>query len=373
MARHSVQMRLTLLYAGPFLVSGAALLAVPLLGAKHTVTAPANVGGVGSTADQRADIHVPLLASAVGLAIMVVISLVLGWLVAGRFLRPLRTITATARDISASNLHRRLDITGRDDEFTELAETLDDLFQRLQRSFESQRHFVANASHELRTPLTAERTLLQVALADPEATVATLRSTCQDLLTLGAQQERLIDALLTLASSERGIEQRESVDLARIAADVAQSRGHEAGRRGIDVDTALSTAWTTGDPHLVESLVANLVDNALRHNLPGGWVEIATATTAGRAHLTVRNTGPLIPPSELERLFQPFQQYGRERIRSADGYGLGLAIVRAIADAHGATLAPRARPDGGLDVDVSFPSPEHPGGAVATTSRRSAP
>jgi signal transduction histidine kinase len=286
---------------------------------------------------------------------MVVISFVLGWLIAGRFLRPLRTITATARDISASNLNRRLSLNGRTDEFKDLAETLDDLFERLESSFESQRRFVANASHELRTPLTAERTLLQVALADPDATAETLRSICHDVLALGEQQERLIEALLTLASSERGIEQREPFDLAEIARQVLLSRHQEAQRLGIQVYTTLATAQATGDPSLVESLVANLVDNALRHNVAGGRIAIATTTTAGHASITVRNTGTVIPPTEVERLFQPFQQLGGERIRHTGGLGLGLAIVRAIASAHGATLIPHAHPEGGLDIEVTFP------------------
>jgi signal transduction histidine kinase len=347
-------MRLTLLYAGPFLVSGAALLTIPLVGAKQTVPADSQ-GSVGPGAEQATNIHLPLIASAVGLAVMVVISLVLGWLIAGRFLRPLRTITATARDISASNLHRRLSLRGRNDEFTELAETLDNLFERLEASFASQRRFVANASHELRTPLTAERTLLQVALADPDATTETLRSTCQDVLALGEQQERLIEALLTMASSKQGIEQREPFDLAEIAGQVVLARHQEAQRRGIQVDTTLATAPAAGDPNLVESLVANLVDNAMRHNAAGGRIEIATTTTAGGASITVRNTGTVIPPNEVERLFQPFQQLGSQRIRHTDGHGLGLAIVRAIASAHGATLIPRARREGGLDIEVSFP------------------
>jgi signal transduction histidine kinase len=354
MPRHTLQLRLTLLYAGPFLVCGAALLAIPLVGTKHTVPAGSQ-GGVGPSAPQGTNLHLPLTASAIGLAVMVVISLVLGWLIAGRFLRPLRTITATARDISANNLHRRLSLSGRNDEFTQLAETLDDLFERLEASFNSQRHFVANASHELRTPLTAERTLLQVALADPDATAETLRSTCQDVLTLGQHQERLIEALLTLATSQQGIEQREPFDLADIAGNVILARRQEAQRRGIQVDTTLATAPAAGDPHLVESLVANLVDNALRHNAAGGRIEIATTTTAGGASITVSNTGPVIPPGEVERVFQPFQQLGSERIRHTDGHGLGLAIVRAIASAHRATLTPRARPEGGLTIEVNFP------------------
>jgi signal transduction histidine kinase len=340
--RLTLRTQLTLLYAGPFFVTGAALLAVPLLGAR--VSAPA---GSGSTAPPDVTVHQPLAGSAVGLAVVAVLSLVLGWLIAGRFLRPLRMITATARDISASNLNRRLGLRGRD-ELTDLADTLDDLFARLEASFESQRHFVANASHELRTPLTAERALLQVALADPDATAESLRSTCRDVLALGEAQQHLIDALLMLATSERGIERREPFDLADIAGRVVQRRHQDAVR----VDTALASAPATGDPNLVESMVANLVDNALRHNVTGGWVEIATGATDGRAAMSVRNTGPVVPPEDLERLFLPFQQLGTQR--TGGGHGLGLAIVRAIAQAHGATVVPHARPEGGLDIEVTF-------------------
>jgi signal transduction histidine kinase len=365
MARRTLRTQLTLLYAGPFLISGAALLAIPLLGTKQTAPAdsqsgvvPGGVvrGGGGLNAGQQGmDLHRIFVASAIGLAVMVMIALLLGWLIAGRFLRPLRTITATAKDISASNLDRRLGLTGRDNEFRELAETLDDLFERLHTSFESQRHFVANASHELRTPLTAERAMLQVALADPAATTEALRSTCRDVLLLGEAQERLIEALLTLASSERGIERREPFDLAEIARKAVLVRGEEARRRAVQVDTRLAPAPATGDPNLVESLVANLVDNALRHNARGGRVEIATDATAGRARVSVRNTGTVIPADQVERLFQPFQRLGGERIRHTGGHGLGLAIVQAIARAHGATLTPRARPAGGLDIEVTFP------------------
>jgi signal transduction histidine kinase len=283
------------------------------------------------------------------------VALALGWLIAGRFLRPLRTITATARDISASNLSRRLSLAGRDDEFTALGETLDDLFARLEASFQAQRHFVANASHELRTPLTAERTLLQVALADPDATVETLRSTCQQLLALGDQQERLIEALLALASSERGIDQWQPVDLAEIARKAIMGRHQDADRRGIRIDAALNPAPATGDLSLADSLVANLVDNAIRHNLDGGRVEISTAVAGDKAILSVSNTGAVIPPGEVDRLFQPFQRLSTERVGHASGNGLGLAIVRAIAGGHGATLTANAWPEGGLDIQASFP------------------
>jgi signal transduction histidine kinase len=285
-----------------------------------------------------------------------VVSLLVGWLVAGRLLRPLRVMTATARDISATNLNRRLGLRGRRDELSELAATLDDLFGRLEASFESQRHFVANAAHELRTPLTAERALLQVALADPQASTASLRSACQDVLVLGEQQEHLIGALLTLASSERGLSRREPFDLAGVAGKVLTGREQEAARRGITVTQELLPAPVSGDAGLGESLVANLVDNALRHNTAGGTVEVRTAMTGGRASISVGNTGPAVPPSEVGRLFQPFQQAGGERISRAGGHGLGLAIVAAIAQAHGAALAPRTRPEGGLDITVTWPA-----------------
>jgi signal transduction histidine kinase len=295
------------------------------------------------------------LAGVAALAIMAGLSLVLGWLIAGRFVRPLRSIIATARDISASNLHRRLGLRGRGDEFTELGQTIDDLFTRLEASFESQRNFIANASHELRTPLSAGRALLQVAIADPEPTVEALRATCEELVELGDRQERLIAALLTLASSQRGLGQTESLDLAEITGKAVAERRREAESHGIRVAAALDPAPATGDPSLAESLVANLIDNAIRHNVPGGHVAISTAMTSAGAAITVGNTGPLIPPDAVEHLFQPFWRLGTQRIRHNGGHGLGLAIIRAIADAHGAALSVSPRPSGGLDMAVTFP------------------
>jgi signal transduction histidine kinase len=358
--RRSLRIRLTVLYAGLCFASGLALLAianVPLLAGmsvRDTVPAPGQVRAGLTHPSPGLGAQPVVIYSAIALITTAVLSLVFGWLVAGRVLRPLRTITAAARHISASNLHERLDIEG-PEEFRELGETLDDLFGRLEASFESQRHFVANASHELRTPLTAEKTLLQVALADPDASAATLRATCEQLVELSNQQERLIAALLTLASSERGVGQREPFDLADIAGKAVAARHAEAERRGIRVDATLATAPAAGDPRLAESLVVNLLDNALRHNVAGGRVEISTARTAGRAVISVGNTGILIPSDKLGRLFEPFQQLGGERIRHTDGHGLGLTIVRAIASAHSAALSARPRPDGGLDVEVAFP------------------
>jgi signal transduction histidine kinase len=351
-ARRTLQVRLTLLYAGFFFAAGVAVLIVPVFTIKSAVPVGASQAVL---AQNEADVRAQVIRAVVTLAVLVVASLAVGWLIAGRFLRPLRTITATARDISASNLDRRLALGGRDDEFKELGETLDGLFGRLEASFESQRRFVANASHELRTPLAAERTLLQVALADPGASTQALRSACQEVLALGALQERLIDALLTLASSERGVERREPFDLAEVAGKVVAARREDAERRGIRLDVTLGTAAASGDPSLVESLIANLVDNALRHNVPDGRAEVVTAAADGWATISVRSTGTVIAPEEVSRLFQPFQRLGRERVRHDGGHGLGLAIVQAIAAAHGARLTPRARPGGGLDIEVGFP------------------
>jgi len=288
-------------------------------------------------------------------AVMAILALGVGWLIAGRVLRPLRRITATAQHISATNLSQRLAVDGPDDEFRRLGQTLDSLFGRLEASFQTQRHFVANASHELRTPLTAEKAVLQVALADPEATTATLRSACEKALQWNDQQERLIDSLLTLASSEREIERWEPLDLADSAGKAILSCQKDAERRDIRIDATLASAPVTGDPALAESLVANLVGNAIQHNLDGGLVEVTTGITDGLAVITVSNTGPLVPADEVGRLFQPFQRFGTQRLSRASGHGLGLAIVSAIVSVHGAALTANPRPEGGLDITVSFP------------------
>jgi signal transduction histidine kinase len=361
--RPTLRTQLTLLYGGLIAVLGGGLLAllVPLRGSSSVEAGP---HAAAIAAALNAAVRNKEIIGAIALPVVVLLAVAGGWLIAGRLLRPLRTITATARDISASNLNRRLGLAGRDDEFAELGETLDDLFGRLEASFESQRHFVANASHELRTPLTAERTLLQVALADPDATAQALRSACEQVLALGEAQERLIEALLTLATSEGGVEQWEPFDLAAVAWHVVTLRREEAGRLGVRLETRLAEAPAAGDPRLAESLVANLVDNAIRHNSDGGQAEISTAAAGGQATIRVRNTGAVIPPELLGRLFQPFGRADGERIRKAGGHGLGLAIVQAIARAHGATLTPRARPEGGLDIEVTFPAkPASPPGA----------
>ncbi|MFC0623095.1 sensor histidine kinase [Kribbella deserti] len=278
---------------------------------------------------------------------------------AGRFLRPLRAITATATAISAGNLHQRLDLGKPTDELTELGAVLDDLFARLEASFDAQRHFVANASHELRTPIAGLRTLLEVALSDPDADADTLRSTCQEALALSGHQERLIQALLALATSERGFTRSEPLDLAQVVATVLSSRRDQLIETGVDLTQQLAPAPIVGDPRLIESLIANLIDNAISHNHPGGHVEISTRTTGTQAIFAVVNSGPVIPRDEIQRLFQPFQKLAPDRHSRRDGYGLGLAIVNAVAQAHHASLTTTAQPEGGLAVTAAFQL-EHP-------------
>jgi signal transduction histidine kinase len=212
--------------------------------------------------------------------------------------------------------------------------------------------FAAYVAHELRTPLATQRALLEVALADPNADVAGWQETGEQVLRACKQQERLLEALLTLSLSGCGSLRREPFDLAVTAAEVVRAHDHQ----GLTVTTALGLARTSGDAQLVERLVANLVSNAIRHNTVGGRIEVATRTEAGRAVLSIANTGPRVPASELERLFQPFQRLDSSSRSSSDGAGLGLAIVQAIADAHDATVTARARAGGGLGIDAAFPA-----------------
>ena len=351
--RLTLRVQLTLLYAGFLVAAGVVVLAIPIFTIRASLPANPSAHDIAlMNASQQAQ-QFRATITLLGLA---AVSLVVGWLIAGRFLRPLRTITATARDISASNLNRRLEPGARDNEFAELGDTLNGLFGRLEASFESQRRFVANASHELRTPLSAGRALLQLAVADPDATVDSLKATCQEALDLGDQQEHLIAALLTLATSQRGVARAQPLDLADLAGKVLVAREDEAARRHIQVTAALDPAPANGDPALAESLIANLADNALRHNIPSGQIEISTSRTAAGAVLTVANTGRMIPPVEVAGLFEPFRQFGGERLHYGEGYGLGLAIVRAIADAHSAQLTAHSNPEGGLTVQVTFAS-----------------
>ena len=304
------------------------------------------------------ELHRLLVDLGIALALMASVSMLVGWFLAGRALRPLQAITGAARAISATSLHRRLALRGPHDELRELGETFDELLERLERSFEAQRQFVANASHELRTPLTLERAIVEVTLADPAASNETLRATCERVLAIGEQQERMVEALLVLARSERGLDRRDPFDLAELARDVMVARSPEIASRGLRLESELEHAPTTGDPDWAERLVANLLDNAMQHNAAGGWVSVTSGIEHGRAVLTVSNNGPVIPQEEVERLFRPFQRLGAMRTNRGEGHGLGLSIVSAIATAHGARLRAQARPRGGLKIQVSFdPAP----------------
>ncbi len=314
--------------------------------------AKVTIAGLGQVA---LDPHQLLIASVVSLAVIVVAAAAIGWLLAGRVLRPLSTITAAARRISASRLDERLALRGPNDELKELADTLDELFARLEASFDAQRRFAANASHELRTPLTRERTLLQVTRADPASTTATWQDVSSELLASNAEQERLIEALITLASSEAGPGEREPADLAAITSAALAAARPAISRQGLNVHADIQPANLEGDLLLIQQLVTNLVDNAVRHNVPGGDVQVATSTSRAGVVLSVTNSGPVIPAAEVDRLFQPFQRLGPRPVRRDGGHGLGLSIVRAIAAAHAATITAQPRPGGGLAIDVTFP------------------
>jgi signal transduction histidine kinase len=390
--RRTIRLRLTAIYGGLFLICGAMLLAItyvlvsnatagecPHSGPNEPVCGvesgphggPAqglqtSTGSRSAFASRQADalaasqhaneMHQLLTESGVALAITAVLAVALGWVVAGRVLRPLRTITEAAHNASVTSLHERLALSGPDDELKKLGDTFDELLGRLAGAFDAQRRFVANASHELRTPLTLGRALLQMTLTDPDATLGSFRSTCEEVIAIADHQERLIEALLVLARSERGLDHWELVDLSAVTGEVLAARHRDAQRRGLRVTAVTSPALIEGDARLAERLVANLVDNALRHNTHGGHIEVATGSRADRPFVAVANTGPVVAPGETHRLFEPFQRLGADSAQNADGLGLGLSIVQAIATAHDATLTARAQPGGGLDITVSFPA-----------------
>jgi signal transduction histidine kinase len=401
--RRTVRMRLTLLYGGLFLVCGAALLAITYVLVAHATVRTAvrsTVRGFGvglqghhhsssgvsvltsALRGQRiSDLHQLLIWSGIALAIMAIIAAGLGWIVAGRVLRPLRTITTTTRAISAKNLHRRLALEGPGDELKDLGDTIDALLARLDGSFQAQRAFVANASHELRTPLALSRAMLSFALTDPKLTLDSLKATCEDVLDAGTDQEQLIEALRALAQSQQDIEQPETFDLAPIAQDMIETYQHHAAEHQVAIDAALTHAPVSGDPRLARTLLTNLLENALRYNLPHGRVNITLNARGQRTTLTVANTGPQVPADQIDRLLQPFRRLTPDRSNNDDGHGLGLSIVAAIATAHDATLNIRSRRDGGLHITIEFPAvstnhenepPASHGASTTTTTAASA-
>jgi signal transduction histidine kinase len=392
--RRTVRLRLAALYGLLFTISGAVLLVITNVlvrsatsagschtdangavscvipgrdGRRSTVMSVSGAPSNGMTSrqahgfaqivnsQQATDLHQLLVYSWLALAIMAVVSVALGWLIAGRVLRPLRTITATARSISATSLHERLALSGPDDELKELGDTFDALLARLEQFIASQRQFVANASHELRTPLALQRTVIQLALADPDATMESLRAAHERVLASGAQQEHLIEALLALARGQAGLTRQEPFDLAVLAEQVLLARHSRARARSITICSTLAPAPMAGDLRLAERLVGNLVDNALAYNAAPGWIDLMTGRRGDVAFVSVSNTGPVVDPGAVDRLTRPFERLGTERTGHEDGSGLGLSIVQAIVNAHAGSLTLRPRPGGGLTVEATFP------------------
>ncbi|KRC61195.1 histidine kinase [Agromyces sp. Root81] len=359
----------TVEFVGPFdpaILSNVAPTATPTPGAAPTPTDPF-ISGIftdGEFAREIEALRDEALAAIVtqGMIAVVLVGALaawLGWLVTGRMLRPISTITDTARRIAESpdadrRMHERIGLTGPRDEITELADTFDGMLARLDTSFDAQRRFIANASHELRTPLTLNRALLEVSMHRPDAS-SDVKLLGETLLEVNARHERLIDGLLLLARSERELPESRFVDLA----DVVEHVGGDgvADESGVTVELVTGEAPTSGDPVLLEHLVRNLLENGVRHNVPeGGWVRVETRTDAdGRAALEVSNSGPVVPPYELGSLFEPFRRLEGERMAEVRGVGLGLSVVRSIVQAHDGEVALAARPEGGLVVTVTLP------------------
>ncbi|MYV40907.1 HAMP domain-containing protein, partial [Streptomyces sp. SID1328] len=303
------------------------------------------------------------LLALLGLA---VIAFAFGYAMAGRVLSPLGRITRTARQVAGSDLSRRIELDGPDDELKELADTFDDMLERLQRAFTAQQRFVGNASHELRTPLAINRTLLEVHLSDPNAPVE-LQQLGKTLLATNERSEQLVEGLLLLARSDNQIVERGPVDLAEVAGQAIDQVRGEAEARSVEIRSELEPAVVRGNGVLLERIALNLVQNAVRYNLApdetqrdggvaeSGWVEVSTAVEHGRAVLTVTNTGPVVPAYEIDNLFEPFRRLRTERTGSDKGVGLGLSIVRSVARAHGGHIAAVPREGGGLVMRVTLP------------------
>jgi hypothetical protein len=374
----TIRLRLTALYGAVFLVTGAVLLTVGYIFVRNNLRThhslrsellrlgirPARgefgfppgspTGKLIHTVQNQilgGALHRLLIEYAVALVVMTALSVLIGWLLAGRALAPLRDITATARRVSSENLGERIDLPGPADELRELADTFDGMLARLDSAFASQRHFVANASHELRTPLAIMRTEVDVALADPDASVGELRAMGEAIRDTVDRCERLIASLLLLARSEAATGQEEPVDLGALTADCVTDLWARAQEAHVEIRDDLEPAWTTGHPGLLERLIANLVDNAIRHNVDGGYLQVRTRTDGDLVELVVANGGEPIDPRRVEELAEPFRRLDR----SGRGFGLGLSIVRSIADAHHGQAVLSAPAAGGLEVRVTLP------------------
>jgi signal transduction histidine kinase len=392
----TIRTRLSLLYAGAFFLAGLALVTFMYLflgqvidqqfmirtspGAPPLEAAPGDLEEGRRIIDimirrARVDtLQTVLIASLIIVAILTVLAGIIGWLVAGQALQPLRNITGTARRVADRSLHQRIALTGPQDEIKDLADTLDDMLERLDRSFDSQRRFVANASHELRTPLTIARTLIEVALLDAEddTKVKQLGTT---LLAVNQRHEKLTDGLLTLASSEQRAADFQPVDLGEIASQVVADMRPVAEKAGITLEASPRPGLVMGDAFLLERVIQNLIENGIQYNQPeGGWVRVTTAVARDRVELVVENTGPVVPAYEIPGLFEPFRRLastdrlaGPNRASIVRGAGLGLSIVRSVANTHGGTVEATAREGGGLIVCVRFPAaPENVAALTAT-------
>ena len=322
---------------------------------KEAYSAYAAGASAGSTSQRQQALHNLLLFSLAGLGVMTVASGGAGWLVSGRVLRPVRAITETARRASEQHLGERIALSGARDELRELADTFDDMLERLDQAFAAQRRFVADASHELRTPLTVMRTAIDVTLAKPARTPEQLDAMAARVRGSIDRADATIDALLTLAISDQGrLPSSEPFDLATAAEDALDVAAAEISRLGLRVDSSLDPAETTGDPHLLDRMISNLIDNAVRHNTAGGWITLSTGRDSGSAFLQVANAGQVIPPDLVATLFEPFRRV-EARTGTRDGVGLGLSIARSIASAHGATVTARSQSQGGLHIRVELP------------------
>jgi signal transduction histidine kinase len=382
-SRLSARLRLTLIYAASFVLAGGLLLtfnyvlmqqrfehtnsaeharadATPLTSPKalpeQTHLRPAleqNSREIRAEALRQLRVQ-----SGIALAAMAALSAGLGWLMAGRVLKPLHQITATARRMSESRLNQRIALQGPQDEFKELADTFDEMLARLDVAFESQKRFVANASHELRTPLSIMRAELDVTLSNPEVTPAELQQMADVVRGAIERSERLIESLLLMARSESGLPERHPIDLAEVTRDVLGHFAAPADSRGVALREDLSPALVAGDAPLLEHLARNLVENALAYNHEGGWIEVSTRQSQDVAELVVTNSGPVVPAESIDALFQPFRRAASDRTTSSGSVGLGLSIVRAVARAHGGDVAAQPRTDGGLEVVVRLPTIE---------------
>jgi signal transduction histidine kinase len=377
--RRTVRLRLTLLYGGLFIVSGAALLTITYLLVAHSTRDALFIRRIGTrpvsldpnvlvqaaqlkrqAQTQHAhELHQLLIESGLALAIMSVLSLAAGWMMAGRVLAPLRTMTATTQRISEANLHRRLALDGPSDELTDLANTIDGLLARLETAFDAQRRFVANVSHELRTPLTMMRTSLDVATGKPAGASPELIALELKLREGLEQADRLVESFLTLARAQNGaVSERAAVALPELAQASLDAHAEAIAAGRLSVRTALAPATVTGNRTLLARMVDNVIDNAVRHNQAAGWIRVFTQRNGGAARVTVESGGASLPEEAVAELAQPFQRLDGPRRGSEHGVGLGLSIVDAIAQAHGGSLALEPCRDGGLRVVIVLPDGE---------------